>query len=99
MRSKWYRSVVAVALVAAFAAGTVVVSGGYQPFELGEVGGNPLRGVDIAHASDIEPQGFAIMTGTVVAAMVAAAVGRAISPFRRSGSMPVGLLDESIFDR
>ena len=39
------------------------------------------------------------MTGTVVAAMVAAAVGRAISPFRRSGSMPVGLLDESIFDR
>ena len=96
MRSKWYRSIVAVALVTAFAGGTVAVSGGHQPFTLGQIGGNPLQGMTITAQTGTEPQGFTMIpVGLMVAA---AALARAISPFRQGTIMSLGGLDESIFD-
>ena len=95
MRSKWYRSVVAVALVAVFAVGTMAASGGYEEFRIGAVSGDPLRGMTTA---TLDPQAHIMALRAVVA------VGLAIWPFRPhldpggSGSMPTGMLDESIFD-
>ena len=54
MKSKWHRSIVAVTLVAAFAAGTMVMSGGGTPFAHGDFGPGALHGVsaqNIVHAS------------------------------------------------
>ena len=93
--SKWHRSIVAVTLVAAFAAGTVAVSGGYKEFTLGEVGGNPLQGV----AATLVPPQAAVTTFRIAVAAVGA-----IWPFRphldpaSSGSLLIGELDETIFD-
>ena len=109
MRSKWYRSIVAVTLVAAFAAGTVAVSGGYQPFQIGATSGNPLQGMDIARIAD-PATATPYVVGRLVlwglGALATGYLGKAgadlydrIRPFRNpTDSMSLRALGESIFD-
>ena len=96
MRSKWYRGVAMAALVAAFAAGTVAVSGGYQPFQ---IGGDPLRGVTQVHVSDSgpslvagSPKGLGRLAGFLFL--------RWVGPLRPDGASLASfdLIGESIFD-
>ena len=96
MRSKWHRNIVAVTLVAVFAAGTVAVSGGYQPIEIGKDSWAPVQGTANTTVTEYDRQVFAVTPTS--AYIVGALIARAISPFRRGGSMPTGMLDESIFD-
>ena len=106
MRSKWHRNIVAVTLVAVFAAGTVAVSGGYEEFRFGIIGGDPLRGMAITSTHDMDAAWPAVVTGYTVGAFVAgffAAAGawawQRIAPWRNpSDRITVGSLGEAIFD-
>ena len=107
MRSKWYRGVALLTLVAVFAVGTMAASGGHREFRFGAFGGDPLKGVAISDTFDpalATPAKVALfVVVTFVGAFLGAAGGYAfdrIAPFRQhpGGSMSYTQLDESVFD-